>query len=197
MLEIVAEHSTVTLTASDLPLTCPGPARPISARRWYFRALVLQNPQYLCPISHELMEDQVTASDGHWYERRCIEEHFKKYSKTFVAKMSKEISKRPPPRNDRARSCIRATSYRLCHMPPDPWLWLKKCAPSGRPLGFVFISVKLGISVNFAQGVSRALLRQQETWAVFIRRLPMLDNFAQTKPPLATDSYDHALKTYS
>ena len=32
--------------------------------------------EYLCPISHELMEDPVLASDGHAYERRQIERWF-------------------------------------------------------------------------------------------------------------------------
>ena len=34
--------------------------------------------EYVCPISQELMEDPVLASDGHAYERRAIECWFKK-----------------------------------------------------------------------------------------------------------------------
>ena len=34
--------------------------------------------EYLCPISHELMEDPVFATDGHTYERREIERWFQK-----------------------------------------------------------------------------------------------------------------------
>ena len=34
--------------------------------------------EFICPISHELMEDPVLASDGHAYERRVIERWFEK-----------------------------------------------------------------------------------------------------------------------
>ena len=34
--------------------------------------------EYICPISHELMEDPVLASDGHAYERREVERWFEK-----------------------------------------------------------------------------------------------------------------------
>ena len=34
--------------------------------------------QYTCPITCELMDDPVVASDGHTYERRAIEQWFAK-----------------------------------------------------------------------------------------------------------------------
>ena len=34
--------------------------------------------EFVCPISHELMEDPVLASDGHAYERVVIEKWFEK-----------------------------------------------------------------------------------------------------------------------
>ena len=34
---------------------------------------------FLCPITHELMEDPVTCEDGHSYERASIEAHFRSW----------------------------------------------------------------------------------------------------------------------
>jgi hypothetical protein len=35
--------------------------------------------EFICPISHDVMQDPVVAADGHTYERRLIEMHFERH----------------------------------------------------------------------------------------------------------------------
>ena len=41
-------------------------------------------PEFLCPISKEIMKDPVIASDGHTYERANIEAYLKQHNKSPV-----------------------------------------------------------------------------------------------------------------
>ena len=72
------------ISASD-PASAPvtsAPA-PADARSQLLEKLEASAPsEYRCPISHEIMTDPVVTSDGHTFERRCIEEWLEKGNNT-------------------------------------------------------------------------------------------------------------------
>ena len=41
-------------------------------------------PSFLCPISYQVMEDPVVATDGHSYERAQIERWFKEHDRSPI-----------------------------------------------------------------------------------------------------------------
>ena len=75
--ESMAEGATVALPVSATQL--PRAAGPKAAVAFAELVPALEPPdEFVCPISQELMEDPVLASDGHAYERQEIERWFEK-----------------------------------------------------------------------------------------------------------------------
>eukprot|EP00929_Paragymnodinium_shiwhaense_P018391 TRINITY_DN12893_c0_g1_i1.p1 TRINITY_DN12893_c0_g1~~TRINITY_DN12893_c0_g1_i1.p1 ORF type:complete len:976 (+),score=207.52 TRINITY_DN12893_c0_g1_i1:84-2930(+) len=52
-------------------------------------------PECICPISHELFSDPVLAADGFTYERRCIEEWFRKPAAAGGAALKSPMTGKP------------------------------------------------------------------------------------------------------
>lgn len=78
MLTSLAHHHEHDMAAS------PGELSPAAALRVVERQCVLllgaPSGVYQCPITRELFKDPVMAKDGHTYERRAIQEHFRRNS---------------------------------------------------------------------------------------------------------------------
>jgi REP element-mobilizing transposase RayT len=58
-------------------------------------AFALEHDSFVCPISLLVMRDPVVATDGHSYERECIELHFQQQSKGGSGEVRSPLSNEP------------------------------------------------------------------------------------------------------
>ena len=98
--------------------------------------------EYLCPISHEIMEDPVLCSDGHTYETANIEEWLRNHNTSPLTNLALETNVLIP--NDKLREEIRnlfhssapvtaeepsfhiienAEVQCICGYQDDSWIW--------------------------------------------------------------------------